>query len=232
MFKAIECPSCFRQLAAPQIDIFDLEAECKDCTLNFSFQDQLPIEIRQKHEVIKLPDGIDLLSTEEELEIDIKWRDVCWKSIDGKRNYAIFIAWILVAAFSFVWGWLVSGGLEVNPNKGFRIVMLCIWSTLFVYLPIANLLNKTKLVIKEDKLTITHGPWPTFNTGKSIPVHQIQQIYIVKDYNFDLKVHTSVYGSRYLLTGISTAQTAVFIEQEIEKFLKIEDVKMIGEWQG
>ncbi len=232
MFKAIECPSCFRQLAAPQIDIWDLEAACKDCALNFSFQEQLPIEIRQKHEVIKLPKGIELLSTEEEFEIDVKWRDVCWKSIDGKRNYGILIAWFLTAVFSFVWGWLISGGLDTTPNGGIRIVLLCIWLTLFVYLPIANLLNSTKIVIKEGQLSLNHGPYPTFNMGKDIPVHQIEQIYIVKDYNFDLKVQTSVYGSRYLLTGLSTAQTAVFIEQEIEKYLQIEDVQMKGEWQG
>lgn len=109
----------------------------------------------------------------------------------------------------------------------------------FTYYTVAGFLNKTIVEVSREGLTIYHTPLPWFG-NKSIPVSDIAQLYreeIVSQgsrsarVSYQLSAISRQNNKIKLLGGIDTADVALFLEQEIEKWLGIKDVKVAGEIQ-
>ena len=107
------------------------------------------------------------------------------------------------------------------------------------YYTVAGFLNKTIVEVTREGVAISHVPLPWLG-NKTIPVSELTQLYreeVVSQGNrstrvrYQLSAITRENKKIKLLTGIDTADVALFLEQEIEKWLAIRDTKVSGEMQ-
>ncbi len=105
------------------------------------------------------------------------------------------------------------------------------------YYVIAGYLNKTFIDVDFNSITVKHGPVP-FWGNKKVSSKIIKQLYCKRDdfpssrnaYRaFAVHAITSDRRNIKLLSGLDNSEQALFIEQEIENFLKIEDKPVKGE---
>jgi hypothetical protein len=105
---------------------------------------------------------------------------------------------------------------------------------LFGYTTLAGLLNCTIIEVTSEILTTRHGPVPISGCCKpKLPINEVQQLYCVQDFETSRRGRRSVTYSVNALTrdlhkvplvnGLDNRDHAVFIEQLIERWLKIED---------
>jgi hypothetical protein len=105
------------------------------------------------------------------------------------------------------------------------------------YYVLTGYLNKTFIDVTANSITIKHVPLP-FWGNKKVSSKTVIQLYCKKDdflgarngYRaFAVHAITSERKNIKLLSGLDTSEQALFIEQEIEKFLNIEDKPVKGE---
>lgn len=106
------------------------------------------------------------------------------------------------------------------------------------YYVLAGYLNKTYIRVNHSAISICHAPLPSFG-NKTIDANDIKQIYVKQHVSHSrrggtsvtFEVHALTHSQKNLklLSGLSSDEQALFIEQEIEKFLRIENVPVRGE---
>jgi len=215
-FQKIHCPSCGESVPADHININDKIAKCGGCHAVFPFQHKIDelLNSRQPKQTVLRPDGIDLYAYKNELEIAVKQPTSGWDVVPWS-----------------VWPWFPLLFTALFFTKGFPLViLLCSW--LIGVFPIMNLINRSKhkiyLTMDDVYFNIQWRP-KKFVKDKRFLVRDIDQIYI-RDYHGYHQVMMIVNQAggqkhEHLITiiGISKAR---FLEQEIEKYLKIEDRKV------
>lgn len=104
------------------------------------------------------------------------------------------------------------------------------------YSTLAGLVNHTSVRVSNNELTIRHGPLPWFG-GRTIPASEVGQIYREELTSTTRNGTTTRYRlsavlrderKRTLLT-CDSADTALFVEQEAERYLGIADRRVAGE---
>jgi hypothetical protein len=103
------------------------------------------------------------------------------------------------------------------------------------YYVIAGFLNRTYIDVDRGRIQVRHRPIPYFG-NKKLRSRDIKQLYakekIGSDNNagsFEVFVLTKDKKSISLIKGLESDEQALFIEQEIEKYLRLEDVPVKGE---
>lgn len=129
----------------------------------------------------------------------------------------------------------------------FRIVFFVVPVThiaagvFLTYFAIAGLLNSTVIRIADGMLSVRHGPLP-WRGNLDLATDRIEQIYCQKKLHTNqdrdghattstrYEVHAVVSGQKQkLLGGLQEADHALFVEQRLERFLRIEDRAVPGE---
>ena len=152
----------------------------------------------------------------------------------------IFLIFFCVVWDGFLFFWY-SQALSTNAP-----LMMILFPLLHVgvgagltYYTLAGFLNRTIVQVSREGLTIYHTPLPWFG-NKRIPVTELAQLYreeVISRGNrgtqttYQLSAVSKESKKIKLLGGIETADVALFLEQEIEKWLGIKDVKVTGEMQ-
>jgi hypothetical protein len=105
---------------------------------------------------------------------------------------------------------------------------------------IANLLNKTHIYVSEGMISIRKKPLPWFgNTdidssdvkqlfSKEVVTHSKNSTHIY----YEVQVITNSGRDIKLVGRLDTSEQALYIEQQIEKYLRIEDMPIQGEFGG
>ncbi|HTX80108.1 MAG TPA: hypothetical protein VMC62_10585 [Longilinea sp.] len=105
------------------------------------------------------------------------------------------------------------------------------------YSTLAGFINTTVLEINYQELTIKHGPLPWLGNVK-IPIHDLKQLYtkprVTSGENgssttYELYANTWNGRSMKLLSGLDSADVGLFIEQQVEGWLGIDDQPVPGE---
>ncbi|MBT3291582.1 MAG: hypothetical protein HN380_29835 [Victivallales bacterium] len=134
---------------------------------------------------------------------------------------------VLVCAVALLAGDRRAGDL-VGVALGAGIVGL-----MFGYCTLVALLNSTTITVSGGLLHVTSGPVPVA-CDKRIVARMLKQLY-VKSEAVQSRVFYALYAATTdgrdvkLLSGLSTQDEVHFLEQEIEKFLGIEDRPVSGE---
>lgn len=165
------------------------------------------------------PDGV---------EIVLRW--LCW-------------AVLLLVPFCIFWNsWLVSffsAASRMNAPwfvKLFPLIHVAA-GALITYFTLATILNSTQIRVGGGRMVIRHGPLP-WPGNRSMPASEINQVYYKVRTRNDADgetVHREVWmertdGTHLKLLGAGiTSEQALFIEQEIERALGIEDRPVDGE---
>jgi len=106
------------------------------------------------------------------------------------------------------------------------------------YYVIAGYLNKTYVRVDYSSIVIKDSPLPFFR-NKTLNSSDIKQLYSKEkirhnresgsSVSYEVHAVTNDKKNIKLLRGLESSEQALFIEQEIEKFLKIEDKRVKGE---
>jgi hypothetical protein len=105
------------------------------------------------------------------------------------------------------------------------------------YYVIAGYLNKTYVRVDISNIVIKHAPLPFFG-NKTLNSSGIKQLYTKEkvshsrhgsSVSYEVHVITHDRKNVKLLSGLESSEQALFIEQKIERFLKIEDKAVKGE---
>jgi hypothetical protein len=102
---------------------------------------------------------------------------------------------------------------------------------------LAGLLNTTTIRARRGLIEIRSGPIPCGGNA-TIPTDDLTQLYCKEQtshskngtsYSYQVLAVTKANVRKTLLKGLNEAEQALFIEQELERFLEIEDRPMPGE---
>ena len=237
-YSLLECPSCATLVSEDDINIKKTIAKCSNCGVVFNFEEQVETPVihrqeKQKPEVF-LPEGIEVLELRESLDIELSW---------GKRWYEN----IFLLFFTVVWNLFIgvfvfmaffSGGVGMLPFMSIHILV----GIGLIYYQLATFLNTTYITANRHHIHIEHKPIRVpFFGSKLIEVTEINQLFVHKyvkstskngtrSYSHAVKMMLNSGRVEQLIKGIDYYDQARFIEQELERFLGIQDRKVSEEY--
>lgn len=149
----------------------------------------------------------------------------------------IFLTFFVIVWNGFLFSWY-STAIKSQDMMTilFPLIHVAVGIGLTYYV-IAGYLNKTYIRVDNSSIVIKHAPIPFFG-NKTLSSSGIKQLYSKEKIrhsregrSVSYEVHVITYDRKNvkLLSGLESSEQALFIEQEIEKFLKIEDKTVKGE---
>jgi len=232
----LHCPNCRSPIPASDINIREMAAKCIDCQHLFFFDRdgvQPATATSTSKGAIELPDGMKVQRLLNELEISYNWR----------RHASGFLI-----LFGLFWNAMLIPFLLVGLTSGQYVVLLAISLHLLIgigllYYILASLLNTTYVSVTPLELQVEHRPLPVpMQTKRVLSSRQIAQVYVKKYANgktngqpnwaYAVEVLLQNQAAIRLLGGLKTADFALYLEQEIERFLHIDDRRVKAEWSG
>ena len=235
-YSLLECPSCATLVSEDDINIQKTIAKCSNCGVVFNFEEQVETPVihrreKQKPEVF-LPKGVEILELRESLDIELSW---------GKKWYEnIFMLFFTFAWNAFIAVFVVmalsSGGFGMLPFMSVHILV----GIGLIYYQLTTFFNRTYVTANRYHINIEHKPIPVpFYGNKLIEVSEIDQLFVHKyvkstskngtrSYSHAVKMMLKSGRVEQLIKGIDYYDQARFIEQELERFLGIQD-RRVGE---
>jgi hypothetical protein len=243
----LQCKQCRARIPAADVNLDKLVARCRACDAVFAFEHELRREPAAELGAM-VPDGpfrsrLDVPRVRRRGPVPRPERfriattgglDVSWHWFSPKY---LFLALFCVAWDSFLVFWygtvLFTGGPWIAVV--FPVVHVAVGVGL-TYSVLAHFLNRTRVSVDGDVLRVRHAPLP-WAGARAIPVHDVAQIYCEHR-----QPSTSRSGRTFavsavlrsgdkvtLLKGLEDANDALYLEQAIEDFLRIDDAPVGGE---
>ena len=159
-----------------------------------------------------------------------------------------------IIGFSLVWAlitFIVSSAFIIQENlleppfrgESFLLLFFLLFYVIGLftfYCGLTYLFNKTTIEIAYGEIIISIKPLPWFG-NKTINTSEIKQIYVKErsstnkngqtTYSYDVMLINKQENKTKLLSSLDSSNIAKFIEQKLEKFLKIQNVPVDGEYQ-
>ncbi len=230
----LDCPSCQTPLRANDVRLDLALATCHACgeVHDLSARTASPSARASPQKAprprIKLPKRFQLDTSDGSARISWRW---------------LSPKYLFMALFCLGWdGFLVIWYGIAFRMKEAPIVML-VFPLLHVaigvgltYSTLAGFLNRTRLEVSRDLLTIRHGPLP-WGGNHTLRGRQLKQLYVEESVrtnkgNTQVSYHVMALdreGNKVkLLSGLEDKDHALFLEQELERHLGIEDAPVRG----
>ncbi len=233
-FLSLHCKNCNEPISSENVNINKTLAKCDHCGSMFTFEDDVFFENKRGRPEFIMPEGTEVLKMLTSMEIELSW----FKSM--KRSNIAFevmftVMWNVVL-LAIAMGALAGGSLGVLL---FLSVHLAVGLGMG-YRLLSKFVNKTIINVNDDRIKLEHGPMKLFQkAGYNIKNEDVAQLYVTEyvtnmsKNNQPLKAF-GLYlilknGKRVQLLKDSNKETALYLEQEIERYLKIEDRPVRGE---
>ena len=219
-FKKVTCPSCNADVSSENININDKIAKCNHCNVVFPFHKSIASFFEQKEEKkeLKRPVGVDVFRFKNELDIMIK------QPLAG-FDYLILFGLPILSFF----------GSLISIKKELVAIPFLLASIFIMILGVAYyawLTSKHKMYININQRYLCTKRRPNkFIKDKCFDVNEIEQVYVAisKEYGTPslFIIVNGIDGQKHmpLINGIGSMPKARYLEQEIERYLKIEDKK-------
>ncbi len=223
------CPTCHNEVTAVNVDLPSRIAKCSSCNNVFDCSAQLPSGSSSQPErcLVNKPNSFTLIPAPGSLLIVRRW-----------FHPAVFF----MAFFCLLWnGFMVNWFLTAFNQKAHTMAL---FGSLhgavgigLLYGVLAGFFNKTYFRMSYDSLSISHRPFP-WAGQRTLTKGELKQLYSTKVIHHGKHGDTVTYAVRVitrqgntieLISGLLSSEEALFIEQEIEKYLKIEDAPVPGE---
>lgn len=230
----LSCPNCRAEIQAADINVANTLAKCASCNTVFDFSPVLKTPSHKKQEVL-LPPGIEAYSTNYELDIELNWRKTS-KALGFFLFFTLF--WNGIVSI-FVVTALLTGSFGMLAAISIHLLI----GIGLLYYVLTVLFNTTYVIVSQRELSIEHRPLRTpFYSNRYIPTRDIDQIFVEKyaagktngKTNYAFAVQAILPGGKRvkLVKGLKNADQALYIEQEVESFLRIQDEPVDEEWKG
>jgi len=214
----ISCPKCENTIAAGDLNIDDKLAKCTSCNVVFSFHKEISVlknEHRKTRQRILRPEGIDMFHFNDELELSFK----------QSFSLAEQFMFLLVPFFSLV----MVGSLAQTSLHSLIIASPFLISILATILYFIFRIRQVKYIkVDSNGLRVLKHP-NVLKTTEVYDADHIGQLYVKHDsssgsWKLMMLVDEGDGQKHVKLTQLKTASKAKFLEQEIESYLKLEDV--------
>ncbi len=231
----LNCPECEFPIHYNDINITKTIAKCKECNNLFTFTEELAnteVPMIYPREEIMIPNGIEMLKLMGELEISISWRK-------SAKHYTLLFAliWNVFIGFFFMM-MLFSGGIG---SIIFLAPFLFVGAYL-LYASVGQLINTTYITVDEERISVEHKPINFLvQRDQHFLAEDIKQLFVRRYktgesngnpvYAFSVNIKLRNGRTFPLVKELHSANYGKYIEQEIEKFLKIKNVPVQGEWE-
>jgi len=235
----LECPICHSALPITKEQLGKTTTKCKACRNYFDYSQQLtaaglPLPNNEKSDFYPIRKGLDMRKLEDRLEIELRAKDLSKSDPIGKIFFAYFGVFFL--------------GYSYFQKSGFDAFIVSLMMIPFLYLGIKYLYqglllwyNVTNITVNKEMISVEHAPinFLAFK-DRHLMVDAIDQLAIQKyevDANFenqngqgtavkyDWKVTIKMKDGEVidLINGLSYEEDAQLIEQQIEKYLGIQE---------
>lgn len=228
------CENCGSDIDGSNININSSLAKCGECNTVFSItDDHFFLHDREGRPEMIMPEGTDVLELNDSLDIRL---DVLKSHSRGALFFLTVFAifWnggIGIAAIS-AWA---SGSLA---SLSFMSLHLLVGIGLIYYLATVYL-NYIDVIINNSYIEISHRPIKNpFIRGKKIESSEIDQIYVSKyvssttngkpNYAYGLYAIMKTNKKKVSLIKGMNRETQLYLEQEIERYLRIKDRPVSG----
>jgi len=151
---------------------------------------------------------------------------------------------IFMTAFAIFWDgflfmWYSKVDEWTNPMGFYYFPLIHVAVGIgLTYYVVAGWLNRTHILIGQGKIAVRHRPVPWIGE-KTLEAADLRQLY-AKDkvshsrndtsVTYEVRAVTRSGRNIELVSGLESSEQAVYIEQEIEKYLNIEDIPIKGEF--
>lgn len=225
----LRCPYCGSDIPAADVNLDNMVAKCASCSAVFRFDEQLgeAVAAPRNQLDVPMPKGFAVENQGYELSIVRRW-------LSAKYFFLIFFC-LFWDGFLLVWYGIAIAG---------RIWIMALFATfhaaigLFLtYYTLAGFLNRTIVRVSPSLLAVNHGPLPWWG-NKQLDTGGIAQVYCKEHIrrsrgttSASFSVHAALHagGEAKLVDDLDNADQALYLEQEVERFLGIKDVPVRGE---
>jgi hypothetical protein len=234
----LRCRACEKDILAENINIQLGIAKCSGCNAVFNFIGKLKSE-REPSDVRRHPVGMPkdfrLESWGPELVLTRRW-----------YTHAV---WLLLV-FCIIWDgflvmWYSVATRELIEGKGgagpwimliFPVLHLAV-GVFLTYFVISTFVNKTVIRVTAGELTVKHGPLP-WGGNCQLPTCDLKQVFCTEkrhrkkhgcSFSYNVEALKSDGHQMTLVSSLQELNQALFIEQQVEQHLKIEDERVPGE---
>jgi len=228
------CEKCGSEIEGANININSSLAKCGNCNSVFSITDDhfFKHDRKGRPEMI-MPEGTDVLELNDSLDIRLNWLK------SHPTGTLVFLTFF--AAFWNVIIFFIAGGALASGEFSTLLPMslhLLVGLGLIYYLA-SVYLNYTDVIINEEYIEIDHRPIKNpFIRSKRIESNDIDQLYVSKyvasttnnnpNYAYILYAILKTNGRKVKLIKGMNKETQLYLEQEIERYLRISDRPVSG----
>jgi hypothetical protein len=225
----IHCPRCGAEPRAADINLDRMVAKCYNCNAVYSIADQVPhnsLATAPRMDV-PLPENMTLEQEPGGLVIRRRWFG--WQ-------------YIFLLVFAIFWdGFLL---IFIGIAFSFRVGAFALFPSIHVlvgifitYTAIAGLVNMTTIHVGYEGVRVRHGPLP-WRGNTQLATTDLRQVFCrerVTRGRGSTSVYYDVYAIRAdgsdtkVVSSLPNAEQALFLEQEIERYLGIKDQPVRGE---
>ncbi|GIK43455.1 MAG: hypothetical protein BroJett011_72880 [Chloroflexota bacterium] len=229
------CKRCGAKITADNVNMERMVAKCLECNAVFSFADSFAYagsleEAYQKFNVVK-PKRMQIETLGGDMKITRRWF--------SPVVFFLIPFCLLWNGFILVFGF---GSFLAADQGGIGAFGLCLLPHLAVglflaYFALASLVNVTEIKINTGEFSTRHGPLPWLG-NRRLAASDITQVYCKEkvrhrrrstSVTYEVHAVTPANTTEKLLTGLNEPEEALFLEQEIERFLGIKDRPVPGE---
>ena len=228
------CRQCGAEIQANDVNLDKMIAKCSTCNAVFSFADMYDGEHSHKKKKqalqydVPMPDNFSIHDDGIALTIERKWFN--WGSL--------FVGGFAIFWNGIIWVNFVPNFSRIGGTFSLFLLLFIGVGLFLVYTSIAGIVNTTRITVKNKQLKISHYPLPF--PGHNITVDEIEQLF-TKRRTSRTKNGTRTYyqlcvllgngRERSLLKDLPKPEQALYIEQEVERFLHIDNIPVGGEYQ-
>lgn len=229
----IDCPSCGVPVHPQHININKSLGKCDSCDNIFSFdRDEFFLDDRPGRPEMIMPEGTDVLPLSDSLDIRINWFKSHSKSGFGFLTF-----------FTLMWNGMIGFMASQALASGAAIALAgmslhIIAGMVMLYWLLSVLINKTDIIVKQDEIRISQSPLKNpFKKDRVIKASDLKQLYVTKyvksTTNGEPNYAYALYAIRNngrkvkVIDGMNK-ETQLYLEQEIERFLRLPDESVRG----
>lgn len=227
----LSCKKCGAPLEGRDIRMDLGLARCGHCSTIFSLQGMPAQNAGSARSTVRppvpMPKNVDVVDTGAGVQLSYRWY--------GPKYIGMIIFTLFWNGFMCAWHTIsLTQGMPAMSLFGLLHTAIGIG---VAYITAAGFVNRTTVFAEPGLLTIHHHPLP-WPGNKSVLVDQIEQLYCKEKVSHSkngtsvsYEVHAALHdGSQVkLLSGLDVADQALFIEQELERYLGIRDRPVGGE---
>ena len=246
----ISCPKCSKEIPTADLNMQHMIAKCTSCGEVFNFTEQVrrsPKLADISQEPLQAPRPEKVHREHDGFHLKLSWR---WYSpiIFFLIPFALFWNFVVCSFVSFSAPLLWGPGREVfNSEEGFpNVFSIFSFFPLFatphaliglglIYYILSLLLNKTTVNLTRSEVSVHHGPMPWYG-AKAVAASDIDQLYAKErvggrrgtQVTYEVHMIDRQNTHRKLVSGLDSPEHALYVEQEIEAYLEIENRHVRG----